>query len=44
MNADPEIRRVEIKSILTKTEVNSKVGAFANVVDVVLKSDQSGVQ
>ena len=44
INADSAIRKVEIKSRLTKTEVNYKVGAFADDVDVVCKSDQASVQ
>jgi hypothetical protein len=38
INADSAIRRVEIKSRLTGTEVNYKAGAFADDVDVVGKS------
>ena len=44
INADSAIRKVEIKSRLTKTEVNYKIGAFADDVDVVCKSDQASVQ
>jgi hypothetical protein len=44
INADSAIRRVEIKSRLTKPEINFKVGAFADDVDVMCKSDQASVQ
>ena len=35
INADSAIKRVEIKSRLTRTGVNYEVGAFADDVDVV---------
>jgi hypothetical protein len=44
INADRAIWRVDFKSRLTKTKVNSKAGAFADDVDVVCKSDQTSVQ
>jgi hypothetical protein len=43
INTDSAFRRVEIKSRLTRTGVNNKVGAFAEDVDVVCKSDQISV-
>jgi hypothetical protein len=44
VNADSAIRRVKIKSRLTRTGVDYKVGAFADDVDVVCKSDKASVQ